>query len=72
VEARHVRTYVDALVALIVSGACAPPAPTPSPATPSPVQGSPNPALVEFETHIRDAITRQGSLVRDLAAATTG
>jgi hypothetical protein len=49
------------------------PAPTPSPSpTQTPVQASPNPALVEFETHIRDATTRQGQLVRDLAAATTG
>ena len=59
--------FVLALVA-----ACASPAPTASPATPSPVQASPNPGLVEFETHMRDAIKNQGSIVRDLAAATTG
>lgn len=62
---------VVVVVALVA--ACGPP---PSPSSPAasqrPVQASPNPGLVEFETHIRESITSQGSLVRDLAAATTG
>jgi hypothetical protein len=40
--------------------------------TPSPVQASPNPGLVAFETHMREAVASQGSLVRELAAATSG
>ena len=66
------RFVVSCLCALALAAACAAPAPTASPATPSPVQASPNPGLVGFETHIRDSIKSQGSLVRDLAAATTG
>jgi len=57
---------------LTLVAACASPAPTASPAIPSPVQASPNPGLVEFETHMQDAVKSQGSLVRDLASATTG
>lgn len=64
------------LAALVaVTFACGP-APTPAPtepsATASPVQAAPNPKLVEFETHLRDATSREGQLVRALAAASTG
>jgi len=68
----RVRLAIALVVAGLGSIACAAPTPTSPPATPSPVQASPNPGLVEFETHIRESITSQGSLVRDLAAATTG
>jgi hypothetical protein len=69
-----IRTRFIAAFLCVLAGvaACASPAPTASPASPAPVQASPNPALVEFETHMRDSIRGQGSLVRDLAAATTG
>ena len=66
------------LVALAVAvAACTTPAPTPAPPTEppptqSPVQASPNPNLVAFTTHIREATTREGQLVRDLAAAQSG
>jgi hypothetical protein len=48
--------------------------PSPVPATTSAVapQAAPNPQLVEFEGRVAEAITRQGQLVRDLAAASTG
>ena len=47
--------------------------PTTPPATPTsrPVQASPNPNLVEFTTHLREATSREGQLVRALAAAST-
>jgi hypothetical protein len=52
------------------------PAPTPAPPEPpasrSPVQAAPNPKLVEFETHLRDATSREGQLIRALSAAATG
>lgn len=65
------RFIVFCVCALALAAACAAPSLTASPATRSPVQASPNPALVEFETHIAESIKNQGSLVRDLAAATT-
>jgi len=70
---------IVALVAFVmfaaVVAACAARAPTPNPTEPPtqrPVQASPNPNLVTFETHIREATTREGQLIRDLAAAQTG
>jgi hypothetical protein len=63
------------LVAIV--GGCAtgssptPSSPTAPPPTTAPVQASPNPNLVAFTTHIQDATTREGQLVRDLAAAQT-
>ncbi|HEX5012919.1 MAG TPA: hypothetical protein VFV72_02080 [Candidatus Limnocylindrales bacterium] len=66
------RLIVVAASAAILAVACASPSPTAAPVTPSPVQASPNPALVDFETHLRDSLKSQGSLVRELAAATTG
>jgi hypothetical protein len=57
------------MVALVVG--CASPAPSPSP-SPTSVQPEPNPALVAFETHVAEAITREGQLVRQLAAASAG
>jgi hypothetical protein len=56
----------------VVAAGCAAPSPSASPVRPSPVQASPNPGLVAFETHVRDTIASQGSLVRELAAATSG
>jgi hypothetical protein len=47
-------------------------APTEAPPTQSPVQASPNPNLVAFETHVRESTTKEGQLIRDLAAAQTG
>jgi len=59
-----------------VVAACASPAPTSVPTEPpptqSPVQASPNPNLVAFETHVRESTTKEGQLIRDLAAAQTG
>jgi hypothetical protein len=66
------RFIAACLCVLAGVAACTSPGPTASPASPAPVQASPNPALVEFETHMRESIKSQGSLVRDLAAATTG
>jgi hypothetical protein len=71
---------IVALVAFVmlaaVVSACAGPGPTPAPTEPpptqSPVQASPNPNLVAFETHIRESTTKEGQLIRDLAAAQTG
>jgi hypothetical protein len=65
-----------ALVAIAAVG-CAAPAPSPAtptepPPTQSPVQASPNPNLVAFTLHIRDATKSEGQLVRDLAAAQNG
>jgi hypothetical protein len=57
------------LVALVAS--CASPAPSPSP-SPTSVQPEPNAALVAFEGHMAEAITREGQLVRQLAAASAG
>ena len=68
---------IVALVAFAaVLAACAGPAPTQAPTeappTQSPVQASPNPNLVAFETHVRESTTKEGQLIRDLAAAQTG
>ena len=60
------------LVLLVALAAgCASPAPSPSP-SPTSVQPEPNPALVAFEGHIAEAITREGQLVRQLAATSAG
>jgi hypothetical protein len=57
----------------VACGANPSPAPTEPPPTQSPVQASPNPNLVDFETHLRDATPREGQLIRALsAAAATG
>lgn len=69
-------SLVATAVAIAVA-ACAMPAPsaappTEPPATQGPVQASPNPNLVAFTTHIREATSREGQIVRDLAAAQTG
>lgn len=48
------------------------PEPTASPTTPAPVQASPNPNLVEFETHLREATSRENQLIRALAAVQNG
>jgi hypothetical protein len=70
---------IVAFVACVtILAACAGPGPTPAssptepPATQNPVQASPNPNLVAFETHIRESTTKEGQLIRDLAAAQTG
>jgi hypothetical protein len=53
--------------------ACAAPQPSPTPApSPSSVQAPPNPALVEFEARLADAIGEEGQLIRGLAEASTG
>jgi hypothetical protein len=66
-----------AIAVAIAVAACAMPAPsaappTEPPATQAPVQASPNQNLVAFTTHIREATSREGQIVRDLAAAQTG
>jgi hypothetical protein len=61
-----------AIVLLSIVGCGTTPSPVPATASAVPVQASPNPLLVEFEGHVAGAITRQGQLVRDLAAASTG
>ena len=61
-------------LAVLVAG-CAAPSVSPTPPsdpTPSPVEGSPNPAFVEFATHIRDAASVRGQLVRELSEASAG
>ena len=67
------RPLVAVAIALIsIVGCGTTPSPVPATASTVPVQAPPNPLLVEFEGHVADAITRQGKLVRDLAAASTG
>lgn len=61
-----------AIVLLSIGGCGTAPSPVPATASGVPVQAPPNPQLVEFEGHLAEAITRQGQLVRDLAAASTG
>ena len=62
------------LFVLVVVGllaGCGSPAPWSAPSVSAPsVQATPNPFLVEFETHIADATRRQGQLVQALARAT--
>ncbi len=65
------------IAALVALGAgfvgCASPQPSPSPAaSPSSVQVPPNPALVQFEERVADALVEEGQLVRGLADASTG
>jgi hypothetical protein len=75
VPARRSCCALSFVLLAAIAIACGPvPTPTPSqpPPTQSPVQASPNPALVEFETHLADATARQGQLVRALAAASVG
>jgi hypothetical protein len=71
---RALRAFgLASLVGLATACAGSGPAPSPTepPTTPSPLQPSPNANLVEFERHLRDATTREGQLVRDLAASAT-
>ena len=74
VRVPRAHSFVALAALAIIAAACAAPAPTPAPATApppsqSPVQASPNPNLVAFTLHIRDATKREGQLVRDLSAA---
>lgn len=64
--------FVAVAVAACAATPSTPAPPTEPPVTQSPVQASPNPNLVAFATHIREATTREGQIVRDLAAAQTG
>lgn len=67
------RPLVAVAIAILSIGGCGTtPSPVPASASAVPVQAPPNPQLVEFEGHVAQAITRQGQLVRDLAAASTG
>ena len=59
------------LLAALVVGCGVAPTPSPSPTAIS-VQPEPNPALVAFEGHVAEAITREGQLIRQLAAASAG
>jgi hypothetical protein len=65
-------SFLAPIALTVVLGACVAPPPTESPPGPTPVQASPNPNLVEFESHLREATARQGQLVRELSTATTG
>jgi hypothetical protein len=71
----HALSFLAIAVVSAMAIGCGP-APTPiqtsPPPTQSPVQAAPNPNLVEFETRLRDATSREGQLVRALAAASTG
>jgi hypothetical protein len=71
------RAMLATVAIVAATSACASPAPSPAPVSEpppsrSPVQASPNPNLVAFTTHIREATTREGQLVRDIAAAQQG
>jgi hypothetical protein len=75
---RRFAAVLAAAAVAVVAAACAA-APAPSAAQPtepaptrSPVQASPNPNLVAFTLHIRDATKSENQLVRDLAAAQSG
>ena len=66
---RSVRALGLAVAIVVAACGTAPATPPATAPAPSPVQASPNPGLVEFEVHLRDAASREGQLIRDLAAA---
>jgi hypothetical protein len=59
------------LLLVALAAGCASPAPSPSP-SPTSVQSEPNAALVAFEGHLTESISREGQLVRQLATASAG
>jgi hypothetical protein len=65
------KAIVILLFAALVVGCGVTLEPSPSPTATS-VQPEPNAALVAFEGHVAEAITREGQLIRQLATASTG